>query len=176
MRLFGYARVSTSQQSLDAQVNTLSTHKVWKSRIFTDKASGSTSNRQGLELLKVKMEKGDVLLVTKLDRLGRDPADMIALIKEFSQMGVSIRFLDDGISTEGTMGKMVVTILSAVAEAERARILERNKSGEIRGQSKRGEVWQKAIIRPKDNYYSSQTRTRGNRDSKEAKDWSVISV
>ncbi len=136
MRLFGYARVSTSQQSLDAQVKTLRAHKVWKSRIFTDKASGSTGDRQGLELLKMKMEKGDVLLVTKLDRLGRDTADMIALIKEFSQMGVAIRFLDDGISTEGTMGKMVVTILSAVAEAERARILERTNEGRLEAKAK----------------------------------------
>ena len=136
MRLFGYARVSTSQQSLDNQVNTLRTHKVWKSRIFTDKASGSTAKRPGLDLLKVKVEKGDVILVTKLDRLGRDTADMINLIKEFSQMRVAIRFLDDGISTEGTMGKMVVTILSAVAEAERARILERTNEGRLEAKAK----------------------------------------
>ncbi|MBE9044338.1 recombinase family protein [Pleurocapsales cyanobacterium LEGE 10410] len=131
MRLFGYARVSTSQQSLDTQVKTLRTYKVAKSRIFTDKASGSNVNRPGLDLLKVKVEKGDVILVTKLDRLGRDTADMINLIKEFSQMGVAVRFIDDGISTEGTMGKMVITILSAVAEAERARILERTNEGRI---------------------------------------------
>ena len=60
-----------------------------------------------------------MLLVKKLDRLGRDTADIIQLIKEFDNMGVAIRFLDDGIITEGTMGKMVVTILSAVAQAER---------------------------------------------------------
>jgi DNA invertase Pin-like site-specific DNA recombinase len=59
----------------------------------------------------MKVEKGDVILVTKLDRLGRDTADMIQLIKEFDELGVAVRFLDDGISTEGTMGKMVVTIL-----------------------------------------------------------------
>lgn len=136
MRLFGYVRVSTSQQSLDVQVNTLRTHKVWRNRIFTDKASGSTANRPGLDMLKVKVEEGDVILVTKLDRLGRDTADMITLIKEFSQMGVAIRFLDDGISTEGTMGKMVVTILSAVAEAERARILERTNEGRLEAKAK----------------------------------------
>lgn len=136
MRLFGYARVSTSQQSLDAQVNTLRDHKVWKNRIFTDNASGSTTDRPGLDMLKVKVEEGDVILVTKLDRLGRDTADMISLIKEFSQMGVAIRFLDDGISTEGTMGKMVVTILSAVAEAERTRILERTNEGRLEAKAK----------------------------------------
>ena len=87
-------------------------------------------------LLKVKVEKDDVVIVTKLDRLGRDTADMINLIKEFDSLGVAVRFLDDGISTEGTMGKMVVTILSAVAEAERARILERTNEGRIEAKAK----------------------------------------
>ncbi len=99
------------------------------SRIFSDKASGSHVNRDGLSLLRIKVEKDDVILVKKLDRLGRDTADMIALIKEFDNLSVAIRFLDDGISTEGAMGKMVVTILSAVAQAERQRILERTNEG-----------------------------------------------
>ncbi len=123
MRLFGYARVSTSQQSLDIQVRALKDAGVKANRIFTDKASGSSSDRKGLDLLRMKVEEGDVILVKKLDRLGRDTADMIQLIKEFDAQGVSIRFIDDGISTDGEMGKMVVTILSAVAQAERQRIL-----------------------------------------------------
>jgi DNA invertase Pin-like site-specific DNA recombinase len=61
---------------------------------------------------------------------------MIQLIKEFENVKVSIRFLDDGISTEGSMGKMVVTILSAVAEAERLRILERTNEGRLEAQAK----------------------------------------
>jgi len=136
MRLFGYARVSTGQQSLDSQVNALKEAGVAANRIFTDKASGSHTDREGLHLLRIKVEAGDVILVKKLDRLGRDTADMIALIKEFDQIGVAVRFLDDGISTEGTMGKMVVTILSAVAQAERQRILERTNEGRIEAKTK----------------------------------------
>ena len=136
MRLFGYARVSTSQQSLDIQTKGLTEAGVIKSRIFSDKATGSNTDRDGLSLLRVKVEKGDVILVKKLDRLGRDTADMINLIKEFDNLGVAIRFLDDGISTEGEMGKMVVTILSAVAQAERHRILERTNEGRIEAKSK----------------------------------------
>ena len=109
MRLFGYARVSTSQQSLDLQIKSLKQHGVEKHRLFTDKQSGSDSDREGLNLLRLKVEAGDVILVTKLDRLGRDTADMIQLIKEFDAQGVSIRFLDDGISTEGTMGCLLYT-------------------------------------------------------------------
>ncbi len=136
MRLFGYARVSTSQQSLDIQVNALKSEGVKSSRIFTDKLSGDKIDRAGLKLLRVKVEEGDVILVKKLDRLGRDTADMIQLIKEFDSIGVAIRFLDDGISTEGTMGKMVVTILAAVAQAERQRILERTNEGRIEAKAK----------------------------------------
>jgi DNA invertase Pin-like site-specific DNA recombinase len=136
MRLFGYARVSTSQQSLNIQINTLKVAGVKVSRIFTDKISGNHVQRDGLNLLRLKVEEGDVILVTKLDRLGRDTADMIQLIKEFDDLGVAVRFLDDGISTEGTMGKMVVTILSAVAQAERQRILERTNEGRIEAKAK----------------------------------------
>jgi DNA invertase Pin-like site-specific DNA recombinase len=92
--------------------------------------------REGLKTLRIKVEDGDVVLVKKLDRLGRDTADMIGLIKEFDAAGVSVRFLDDGISTEGEMGKMVVTILSAVAQAERRRILERTNEGRIDAKAK----------------------------------------
>ena len=136
MRLFGYARVSTSQQSLDVQVNALQGAGVKAHRIFTDKSTGTTAHREGLHLLQMKVEEGDMILVTKLDRLGRDTADMIQLIKQFDAMGVAVRFLDDGISTEGTMGKMVVTILSAVAQAECQRILERTNEGRLEAKAK----------------------------------------
>jgi DNA invertase Pin-like site-specific DNA recombinase len=136
LRLFGYARVSTSQQSLALQLDMLERAGVQRSRIFSDKASGSHVHRDGLDLLRVKVERGDMVLVKALDRLGRDTADMIQLIKEFDQMGVAVSFLDEGISTEGTMGQMVVTILSAVAQAERRRILERTNEGRIDAKAK----------------------------------------
>ena len=136
MRLFGYARVSTSQQSLDNQIKALQAEGIEAHRIFSDKVSGRGLDRPGLGLLQLKAEKGDVILIKKLDRLGRDTADMIQLIKEFDKNEVAIRFLDDGISTEGTMGKMVVTILSAVAQAERERILERTNEGRLEARAK----------------------------------------
>ena len=146
MRLFGYARVSTSQQSLEIQINALENAGVHTNRIFTDKVSGSNVNREGLQLLRVKVEEGDTILVKKLDRLGRDTGDMIQLIKEFDNMGVSIRFLDDGISTEGTMGKMIVTILSAVAQAECQRILERTNEGRLEAKAKGVKFGRKRMV------------------------------
>ena len=149
MRLLGYARVSTSQQSLDIQIKSLKNAGVRKDRIFTDKMSGHKKERAGLNLLKLKVETGDVILVKKLDRLGRDTADMIQLIQTFDQMGVAVRFLDDSITTEGTMGTMVVTILSAVAQAERQRILERTNEGRIEAKIKGVKFGRKRVINRK---------------------------
>jgi DNA invertase Pin-like site-specific DNA recombinase len=129
MALLGYARVSTSQQSLDLQITRLMEEGVREDRIFADTASGKNDERTELMKLRARAEKGDEVLCTKLDRLGRNTRDMIEIIEEFGQKGVHVRFLDDGISTVGSMGKMVVTILSAVAEAERSRILERTNEG-----------------------------------------------
>ncbi len=131
MRLFGYARVSTSQQSLETQIQALKNAGVKESRIFSDKLTGSNVDRAGLNSLLTKVEEGDTILITKLDRLGRNTADMINLIQQFDLMKVGLHFLDDGINTEGSMGRMVITILTAVAEAERARILERTNEGRI---------------------------------------------
>ena len=158
MRLFGYARVSTSQQSLDIQIKALKQAGVRANRIFTDKVSGSHTNRDGLNLLRLKVEEGDIILIKKLDRLGRDTADMIQLIKEFDQEGVAIRFLDDGISTEGTMGKMIVTILSAVAQAERQRILERTNEGRLEAKLKGVQFGRKRSV---DREKIKQLRSQG---------------
>ena len=135
MRLFGYARVSTSRQALDSQVRVLQEAGVKPQRIFTDQVRGRSLERPGLNTLQLKVKKGDVILVRKLDRLGRNTADMIRLIQEFDQNDVAVRFLNDGITTEGTMGRMVVTILSAVAQAERERILERTNEGRLEAQA-----------------------------------------
>lgn len=146
MRLFGYARVSTSQQSLNIQTKALKEAGVAENRILTDKASGNHLDREGLNLLRIKVEAGDVILVKNLDRLGRDTADMVALIKEFDELGVAVRFLDEGLSTEGAIGKLVITILSAVAQAERHRILERTHEGRLEAKAKGVKFGRKRVI------------------------------
>ncbi len=148
MRLFGYARVSTSKQSLNLQVKSLKEAGVKEHRIFIEWEH--LTHREGLNMLRLKVEENDVILVKKLDRLGRDTADMIQLIKEFEAMKVFIRLLDDGISTEGLMGKMVVTILSAVAQAERHRILERTNEGRLEAKSKGIKFGRKRTINRKE--------------------------
>lgn len=131
MALLGYARVSTNQQDLTIQKDRLIKEGVKNSPdfLFMDKASGKDDNREGLQLLLTKAREGDTILATKLDRLGRNTVDMISIIDHLHTRSIFVRFLDDGISTEGSMGKMVVTILAAVAQAERERILERTHEG-----------------------------------------------
>ena len=129
MALLGYARVSSNHQSLGIQIKRLMEEGIREDRIFADKASGKNDDRKALSKLRARAEKDDEILCTKLDRLGRNTHDMIEIIEEFELRGVHVRFLDDGISTSGAMGKMVITILSAVAEAERSRILERTNEG-----------------------------------------------
>jgi len=131
MAKLGYARVSTNQQDLATQLDNLKAAGVQDHTdfLFTDKASGKNDKRMGLELMITKARQGDHIVITKLDRLGRNTGDMIRIIEDLHERGISLEFLDDGISTQGTMGKMVTTILAAVAQAERERILERTNEG-----------------------------------------------
>ncbi|EEJ1463748.1 recombinase family protein [Salmonella enterica subsp. enterica] len=131
MALLGYARVSTSHQKLTLQVAELKSAGVREDRIFTDMMTGATDEREGLQRLLGRAEKDDIIICTKMDRLGRNTADMIHIVDACYKKGIAIRFLENGLSTEGTMGKMVIQILAAVAEAERERILERTNDGRI---------------------------------------------
>lgn len=137
MRLFGYARVSTSQQSLEIQIKHLLEAGVARHRIFCDKATGSSKERDGLKLLLVKIETGDVILVTKLDRLGRNTIEMCQIIEELADNEIEVRFIQEGLSTKGTAGKLLITIIAAIAQAERERINERTTEGRIEAK-KRG--------------------------------------
>jgi DNA invertase Pin-like site-specific DNA recombinase len=129
MAALGYARVSTSQQKLDIQIAALKEKGVRKDRIYTDKASGKNTDRPGLEKLLNRAEEGDEIFCTKLDRLGRNTLDMITIVEDLHEKGASVTFIDDNLTTAGDMGYMLITILSAVAQAERARILERTNEG-----------------------------------------------
>lgn len=105
MALLGYARVSTSHQKLTVQITELKSIGVRDDRIFTDMMSGATDDRAGLQQLLARAEKDDIIICTKMDRLGRNTADMIHIVDACYKKGIAIRFLENGLSTEGTMGK-----------------------------------------------------------------------
>ena len=146
MALLGYARVSTSHQKLTVQITELKSVGVRDDRIFTDMMSGATDEREGLQRLLARAEKDDIIICTKMDRLGRNTVDMIHIVDACYKKGIAIRFLENGLSTEGTMGKMVIQILAAVAEAERERILERTNDGRIVGYGIRCQIWTETAL------------------------------
>lgn len=136
MQIFGYARASANQQSLDSQIKTLKTEGIEADRIFTDRVTIGHAHREGLCQLQAQVRQGDTVFVTKLDRLGRTIGELIELITAFDARGVTLRFLDDDLSTEGDAAKVIVSVLSAVDRAERQRIHERTSEGRMEAKEK----------------------------------------
>lgn len=125
--IFGYARVSTLDQSEDLQVDKLKASGVEK--LFIDKKSGSVKNRPELEKLKVQLREGDTVMVYRLDRLGRSIKDLIELITFFEQEQITFKSLTENIDTSTPSGKLIFHIFSALSEFERNLIVERTKAG-----------------------------------------------
>lgn len=115
--LIGYARVSTPEQDLTPQLEAL--RSAGCDRTFSDKASGAKANRAGLAKALSHARAGDVLVVWKLDRLGRTMKGLVDLSAELAAQSIGFRSLTDGIDTSGTAGKLVFHILAAMAEMER---------------------------------------------------------
>lgn len=128
-RLIGYARVSTNGQELQLQLDALKNAGVAKSDVYTDKASGSKTSRPGLDRCLQALQSGDVLLVYRLDRLGRSLRNLIDLIEHLRERGVGFRSLCEAIDTTTANGKLIFHIFTALAEFERDLIRERTKAG-----------------------------------------------
>ncbi|WP_330182860.1 recombinase family protein [Nocardia sp. NBC_01503] len=128
MALIGYARVSTTEQDPQLQLDALKA--AGAERIFTDHGvSGSKTERPELDACLDHLRKGDVLMVWKLDRLGRNTVHVLQLIEELTERGIKFRSVTDGLTTEGAMGKAMLTIMMAFAELERNVMIERTKAG-----------------------------------------------
>ena len=129
-RLVGYARVSTGSQDLDLQLDALEKCGVEKKLIFTDKASGASHDRAGLDACLKQPRSGDVLLVWRLDRLGRSVRHLVTLIDQLKELGVGFRSVCDGaIDTTTPSGELIFHVFSALAQFERRLIQERTKAG-----------------------------------------------
>ncbi|MFM0165717.1 recombinase family protein [Paraburkholderia sediminicola] len=134
MRTFLYARVSTTDQSTDNQVIEVSAagFKVEGHRIVSECVSGSIAacERKGFTKLLDRLEANDVLLVTKLDRLGRNAMDVRQTVERLADMGVRVHCLAlGGIDLTSPAGKMTMGVITAVAEFERDLIIERTSAG-----------------------------------------------
>ena len=129
-RLVGYAHVSTDDQDLALQIDSLAGLGVVRDNIFTDKVSGSTTTRPGLDACLAHLQQGDTLVVWRLDRLGRSMHHLVDLIEELRNRDIGFRSVNDGfIDTTSASGELVFHIFSALAQFERRLIQERTKAG-----------------------------------------------
>jgi len=139
-RVFAYCRVSTADQTTDSQIGEISAagFAITPQRVVTETVSGSmpASERRGFGKLD-KLEAGDVLVVTKLDRLGRNAMDVRATVEALTGMGVQVHCLAlGGVDLTSPAGKMTMGVIAAVAEFERDWLIERTQSGLARAKAK----------------------------------------
>ena len=126
--LIGYARVSSNDQ--DTSIQAAALRKAGCAVVRVEKASGkSREGRDELASILEFIRPGDVLVVTKLDRLGRNTRDALNLVHELDERGACLRVLEPAIDTCGPMGRMVLTVLGMVAEMELSFLKDRQRAG-----------------------------------------------
>lgn len=141
---FGYARVSTEQQNLDRQLDALRKYGV--DVIYNEKMTGTKRDRPELEKMLDRMTEGDIVVIESLSRLGRSTKDLIQLTELFEQKGVHLISLKEQIDTSTSTGKLLFTLMSAIAQFERDVIADRTREG-LKSAKARG----RAGGRPKTN-------------------------
>lgn len=125
MALVGYARVSTGGQSLEVQLRALAECN----KVFQEKVSGASDDRPQLTLLLDYVKEGDVMMVTKLDRLARNTRHLLEISESLQHKQVALRILNLGIDTSTPTGKLMLTMIGAIATFERELMLERQAEG-----------------------------------------------
>jgi DNA invertase Pin-like site-specific DNA recombinase len=135
--LLGYARVSTEDQNLDAQQDALKAAGV--ERLFADRISGSLRQRPELDRLLDQVRPGDVIIVTKYDRLARSLRDLLDIVEAIQARGAGFRSLAEDIDTTTPAGRLVFHVFASIAQFERERISERTREG-LEAARKRGRV------------------------------------
>jgi DNA invertase Pin-like site-specific DNA recombinase len=135
MTIYGYARVSTDGQSLASQESELKAAGCAK--VFAEKVSGARGDRAELAKALKRLESGDTLIVTRLDRLARSTRDLLNILHTLSQNGVSFRSLHDAwADTTSAHGRLMLTVLGGLAEFERELILARTNDGRKRAKAR----------------------------------------
>lgn len=150
-RVFAYCRVSTSEQNTANQVQEIKSagFDVQPHRIVAETISGSSHARQrpGLRKLRERLERGDVLVVTKLDRLGRNAVDVRQTVEELAGQGVRVHCLAlGGVDLTSAAGKMTMQVINAVAEFELDLLKERTRSGMQRAVAQGVKVGRRASL------------------------------
>ena len=129
MAIVGYARVSTRGQKLDAQIKALKEAGVEDDHLFQEKVSGAKGERPELVALLRHVRKGDTVVVTKLDRIARSTKHLLEIAETLEGKGVTFKILNLNLDTSTATGRMMLTMLGAIAQFERELMLERQAEG-----------------------------------------------
>jgi len=135
--IIGYARVSTDEQKLEAQTDALEEAGV--ERVFADKITGSARSRPQLDQMLEHLRDGDVVVVTKYDRLARSMRDLLDIVEAIRERGAGFRSLAEDIDTTTPAGRLVFHVFASIAQFERERISERTREG-LAAARKRGRI------------------------------------
>lgn len=127
MAVFGYARVSTHEQTLDLQQDAL--EEAGATITYVDIATGKDADRPELKQCLKALRTGDTLLVWRLDRLGRSVQDLVRIVKDLLERGVKLQSLKESINTDGPVGTLMFHLFAALAEFERGLVVERTNAG-----------------------------------------------
>lgn len=127
MATYGYARVSTEEQNIEMQIEAL--YNAGATEIYSEKISGASAVLPKRKKLLNILKKDDVLIIWKLDRLGRKAVDIMNICEELSNKGIIIKSLQDNIDTSNAFGKALLTIIASLAQYERELLIERTKAG-----------------------------------------------
>ena len=125
----GYARVSTEEQNEARQLESFRTFSEPIGKIFIDKCSGKNMNRPQLKAMLDYVREGDVVVVSDFSRLARSTKDMLQIVQDLSDKGVGLISMKEHLDTDTPQGKFMLTVFAALAELERATILQRQREG-----------------------------------------------
>jgi DNA invertase Pin-like site-specific DNA recombinase len=163
----GYCRVSTEDQNPDLQLAALK--RAGCDRIFTDKASGATAKRKELMRCLNALTSGDMLIVWKLDRLGRSLRDLITLLDDLKGRDVAFQSLTESIDTTTATGRAMWQMVGVLAELERSLIHERTKAGRVAAIARGVKMGRKPRLSPQQAQHARELVEQGKHHKEVAK-------
>jgi DNA invertase Pin-like site-specific DNA recombinase len=172
MTTYGYARVSTDGQSLSSQDAEL--HAAGCAKVYAEKISGARSNRAELAKVLKRLDTGDVLIVTRLDRLARSTRDLLNILDDIANRGAGFKSLHDTwADTTSPHGRLMVTILAGLAEFERELILARTSDGRVRAKARGVRFGRPSALTAHQRHEALQRLARGEAQADVARTFNV---
>jgi putative DNA-invertase from lambdoid prophage Rac len=165
-RVFAYCRVSTADQTYENQIHEIETagFNVEPRRVIAETVSGSTPamERKGFRKLIDRLDWDDILIVTKLDRLGRNAMDVRATVERLAELQVRVHCLSlGGVDLTSAAGKMTMSVIAAVAEFERDLLVERTQAGLARAKAQGKKLGRPTSLSPEQQDAVRNRRKQG---------------